>query len=281
MNDAPAIKLSDVTFGYDRTPAIIDANVTIPPGDFACIIGPNAGGKSTLLKLMLGLLTPAHGAVRVLGAAPVEARSRIGYLSQYTHFDAQFPITVLDVVLMGRLRNDLKFGPYSRRDRQIAEQALLEVQLIGMAKRAFNALSGGQRQRVLIARTLACEPDILMLDEPTSNLDINVEEQLYVLLQQLNERLTIVMVSHDMAFVSKYVKTAVCVNRTVHMHSTDEISGEIIQSLYGREVRMLHHENHAGGYDANQNAAAEPRTGRTVAKPAADHDAKHREDVGE
>ena len=194
---------------------------------------------------MLGLLTPERGAVRVFGVTPVEARPRIGYLAQSNQFDSQFPTTVLDVVLMGRLRGGLKVGPYSRNDRRIAELALSEVQLSDIIKRPFSDLSGGQRQRVLIARAMACEPEILMLDEPTSNLDFNVEEQLYRLLKQLNEKLTIVMVSHDMAFVSKYVRTAVCVNRTVHTHSPDDISGEMVQTLYGREVRMLRHESDA------------------------------------
>lgn len=241
----PVIEMHDVTFAYEREAVIACASLSIPRGDFACIIGPNAGGKSTLLKLMLGLLAPQHGQVRVLGRAPAYARREIGYLSQYAQFDRHFPVTVMDVVLMGRLSERLCIGPYRRADCEIAEQALLEVGLREVMHRRFTALSGGQRQRVLIARALACRPAVLMLDEPTSNLDINVEEQLYALLQQLNERLTIVLVSHDVAFVSKYVKTAICVNRTVHTHSAREISGEIIQTLYGREIRLLRHEKHA------------------------------------
>ena len=248
MNEAAVISMRGVSFGYDRTPVIEGVDLTIAAGDFACIIGPNAGGKSTLLKLMMGLLEPNHGTVRIFGQTPGAARQRIGYLSQYSRFDPQFPITVMDVVLMGRLAGNWRFGPYRKSDLAIATQALSEVQLSDVLKRPFSDLSGGQRQRVLIARALACEPDVLLLDEPTSNLDINVEEQLYELLRELNERLTVVLVSHDVAFVSKYVRTAICVNRVVHTHSTEELSGEIIQRLYGREIRLLHHETQAHGH---------------------------------
>lgn len=240
MTNGAAVTIRDVTFAYEREPVLLDVNLAIAERDFACIIGPNAGGKSTLLKLMLGLLQPARGEVRVFGRAPGATRHRIGYLPQYAHFDPQFPVTVMDVVLMGRLGDERASRWYGRGDRRVAEDALREVGLRGERKRSFAALSGGQRQRALIARALACEPDILMLDEPTSNLDISVEEQLYALLRKLNERLTIVMVSHDAAFVSKYVDTAICVNRRVHTHSTRELSGELIQQLYGREVRFLH-----------------------------------------
>ena len=244
MSESPAITLEGVTFAYDRDPVVVGADVKVPVGDFACIIGPNAGGKSTLLKLMLGLLTPQRGKARVFGRPPEQARRQIGYLPQSSHFDRHFPVTVKDVVLMGRLSEKHRFGPYRSEDHEIAEQSLREVGLLDVQNRRFSALSGGQRQRVLIARALACQPAILMLDEPTSNLDIRVEEQLYDLFQHLNERLTIVMVSHDVAFVSKYVKTAICVNRSVHTHSAHEVGGEIIQTLYGREIRLLHHEEH-------------------------------------
>ena len=255
MTNPPVVEMRDVQFAYDRTPVVMGATLTIGVGDLACIIGPNAGGKSTLLKLMLGLLEPNRGTVRVFGHAPAVTRYRIGYLAQASHFDPQFPVTVMDVVLMGRLSRKLQFGRRKRQDREIAERALSEVGLRDLARRRFGALSGGQRQRVLIARALACEPEVLMLDEPTSNLDISVEEQLYELLRELNERLTVILVSHDVGFVSKYVKTAICVNRTIHVHSTQDIDGGVIQRLYGREVRMLHHDaSHANGTTAKEAA---------------------------
>ena len=257
MTNPPVVEMQNVQFAYDRTPVVTGATLRIEVGDLACIIGPNAGGKSTLLKLMLGLLEPSRGTVRVFGRPPAATRHRIGYLAQASHFDPQFPVTVMDVVLMGRLSRKIQFGRRKRADRDIAERCLSEVGLPDLRRRRFGALSGGQRQRVLIARALACEPEVLMLDEPTSNLDIRVEEQLYELLCELNDRLTIVLVSHDVGFVSKYVKTAICVNRTVHTHSTHDMHDGVIQELYGRQVRMLHHDHAHGGQPATKEAADE------------------------
>ncbi|MCC6358331.1 MAG: ABC transporter ATP-binding protein [Phycisphaerales bacterium] len=235
-----AIQLQNVTFAYEDRPVLRDVNLAIRVGDFACIIGPNGGGKTTLLRILVGLLTPQAGTVSVLGESPVRARRRIGYMPQHASLDLKFPVNALDVVLMGRL-HESRLGFYSRADRDRAAGALAEVGLADFGRRPFSDLSGGQRQRVLIARALACDPELLLLDEPTSNLDISVEEQLYALLGELNRRLTIVMVSHDVGYVSAAVKTAVCVNRTVHTHSTRELTGDVIRNLYGREVRVLQH----------------------------------------
>ncbi|MFN0136829.1 MAG: metal ABC transporter ATP-binding protein [Phycisphaerae bacterium] len=242
MSHEPVIELQGVTFAYDATPVLRGASLLIPGGDFACFVGPNGGGKTTLLKLVLGLIEPREGSVRVLGVEPKAARRRIGYMPQHAHLDPSFPVTAMDVVLMGRLGCGLPFGRYGKRDREIAAKALADVNLSDMHARSYAAMSGGQRQRVLIARALASEPDLLLLDEPTANLDINVEEQLYALLRELNQRLTIVMVSHDLGFVSKHVKTAVCVNRTVHTHAVGDLTGDVIQNLYGREIKLVQHE---------------------------------------
>jgi zinc transport system ATP-binding protein len=236
----PVIEMQAVSFSYDGSPAVDDVSLEIRAGDFACLIGPNAGGKTTLLKLMLGLLEPQRGRVRIFGRSPAESRHRIGYMAQQPRFDPRFPARVLDVVLMGRLGPGANAGFWRRRDRDVANSALEAVALADCARRPFSTLSGGQQRRVLIARALACEPDLLLLDEPTANLDIEVEERIYGLLRELSERLTIIVVSHDVGFVSKYVKTAVCVNRTAHVHTRDELSGEVIRELYGREVRTVH-----------------------------------------
>jgi zinc transport system ATP-binding protein len=237
---APIIEFRGVNFAYDSAMVLHCVDLTLHRGEFACLVGPNGGGKTTLLKLMLGLLAPTAGEVRVLGLPPHEARRRIGYMPQHVQLDPSFPITALDVVLMGRLGGML--GYYSKRDRQLAREALDEVGLADIGGRGFSALSGGQRQRVLIARALACEPEILMLDEPTSNVDVGVEEQIYALLTNLNRRLSIVVVSHDVGFVSKYPQTAVCVDRHVHTHTREQLTGEVIRNLYGREIRLLSHE---------------------------------------
>jgi zinc transport system ATP-binding protein len=239
--DTPAILTDGLWFSYDGHPVLEDVNLQIPQGDFACVVGPNGGGKTTLLRLMLGLLRPSRGVVRVFGASPDESRARIGYMPQHSQLDPQFPATVMDVALMGRLGHGRAFGPYSRKDKETAEAALSLVGLSDLRKKAFSSISGGQRQRLFIARALACEPDILVLDEPSANLDVVMEGDLYELLHTLNQRLTIVMVSHDLGFVSMVVKSVICVKRKVLMHPTSEISGEIINEMYGSPMKLVRH----------------------------------------
>jgi len=239
--DGSAIFIKDLCFSYDGHPVLEDVNLSIPQGDFVSVVGPNGGGKTTLLKLVLGLLRPSQGEVRVFGAPPEQARPRIGYMPQQAQLDPQFPATVMDVALMGRLGHGRTFGPYSKKDKEIVSGALDQVGLYDLRKKAFSSISGGQRQRLLIARALACQPDLLLLDEPTANLDQVMEGDLYELLQTLNQRLTVVMVSHDIGFVSEVVKSVICVKRKVLMHPTTEITGEIINEIYGSPMRMVRH----------------------------------------
>ena len=237
---APVLKFDHVTFSYDGTPVLRDVNVCIPRGDLVCVIGPNGGGKTTFVKLALGLLEPTAGRVETLGQAPEDARPRIGYMPQRVHLDPQFPVSVMDVVLMGRLGQTRGFGRYSRQDRECAGQALEEVTVADLARRPFAALSGGQRQRVLIARALACEPELLLLDEPTASLDPGVQEDLYRLLARLSSRLTIIMVSHDVGFVSVFFKTVVCIHGHAHVHPSGELTEQRVADMYGRPVRLVH-----------------------------------------
>ncbi|MBI5248768.1 MAG: ABC transporter ATP-binding protein [Desulfomonile tiedjei] len=241
QNDVPVIVIKDLSFSYDGHPVLEDVNLSIPKGDFVSVVGPNGGGKTTLLKLILGLLRPSRGQVQVFGVTPEEARSRIGYMPQHSQLDPQFPATVLDVALMGRLGHGRPFGRYSRKDKEIVWRALEQVGLHDLRKKAFSSISGGQRQRLFIARALACEPDLLLLDEPTANLDMVMEGDLYELLHTLNQWLTVVMVSHDLGFVSRVVKNVICVKRKVLMHATSEITGEIINEIYGSPMRMVRH----------------------------------------
>jgi zinc transport system ATP-binding protein len=247
---APAILIRDLWFSYDGRTALEDVNLTIPNRDFVSFVGPNGGGKTTLLKLILGLLKPSRGAVRVFDLPPEVARPRIGYMPQHSQLDPQFPATVLDVALMGRLGRGGWFGRYSRRDKEIALEALNRVGLHNVRKRSFSSISGGQRQRLFIARALACEPDILMLDEPTANLDSVMEGDLYELLRDFNAKLTVVLVSHDLGFVSRVVKSVVCVRKKVLMHPTSEITGEIINDIYGSPMRLVRH-NGAGSFNCH------------------------------
>jgi zinc transport system ATP-binding protein len=239
----PVIEIENLSFSYNGAPVLENVTVRIDRFDYVSAVGPNGGGKTTLLKLILGLLKPNRGTIRVLGRSPEQARSRIGYVPQYFQFDSQFPIRVLDVVLMGRLHGSGQIGRYRRSDREAAVQALGEVGLPDVGHRPFSELSGGQRQRILIARALATHPELLLLDEPTAHIDAAAQEELVRFLHDLNQRLTVIMVTHDVGFISSYVKSVMCVNRRVVMHPTQEITGAIICELYGADVRHIDHRH--------------------------------------
>jgi len=238
------IEFEDVTFAYDGTPALENVNLTVEAGDFVSVVGPNGGGKTTMLKLVLGLLEPDAGRIRVLGSSPMTARRRVGYVPQHHQFDPKFPVSVTDVVLMGRLHPGWGVGPYRGRDKRAAEEALRQVDMLDLRRRSFSDLSGGQRQRVLIARALASSPDLLLLDEPTANVDVRVLDDLGDLLKEINGERTIVLVSHDIWFVSQLTKRVVCVNRRVHIHPSDQITDELISELFGADLRAVRHDVH-------------------------------------
>lgn len=237
------IELHDVSFFYGNTPVLEEVNLIVGNHDFLSIVGPNGGGKTTILKLILGLVKPSKGHVRVLGTSAENARIRIGYMPQHTSLDPLFPVTVFDVVLMGRLGTGLRFGRYGKADRMAAEEALERIGIYDCRNRPFADLSGGQTQRVLIARSLVSHPDLLLLDEPTSNVDVATETELYEFLNQLNEEMTIVLVTHDLGFVSRHVKSVACVNRRLICHPTCNITGEIISEIYGSKVNMIRHDS--------------------------------------
>jgi len=245
MPDAvAAIQLDRLSFAYGEGPPVLeDVTLAVQPLDFACIIGPNGGGKTTLLRLVLGLLEATSGTVRVFGSTPRRARPRIGYMPQFAAMDPQFPIQVLDVVLMGRLGPRRRIGRYSTGDRHAARESLGRVGLGGLERQPFSSLSGGQRQRVLLARALTSDPDLLLLDEPAAGLDHKVEQDFFTLLGELNKEKTLVLVSHDLGFVASFVKTVICVHRSVDVHPTSELDGSMIHDLYGGEVRLVHHEH--------------------------------------
>jgi zinc transport system ATP-binding protein len=235
------VTVEDVSFSYEKAPVLEKVRFSVYEGEFAVMVGPNGGGKTTLLKLILGLLKPATGTVRLFGRPPEKTRKRVGYMPQYQRFDLQFPVTVMDVVLMGRIRQGA-FGPYSKTDRKRVLKALDDVGLSGLDKRSFSALSGGQRQRVLLARALVSKPDILLLDEPTANVDMDAETMLLGILETLNRRMTILLVTHDIGFVSAASGTCICVNRKVFLHPTAEIDKEALRQLYGHDIKVVRHD---------------------------------------
>ena len=250
MTELPAIEISDLSFAYDDQPVLRNVSLQVAAGEQVSMVGPNGGGKTTLIKLILGLLAPDRGRVRIFGRAPTVGRRDVGYAPQHAAFDPQFPVSVTDVVLMGRLGQARTWGPYRRNDRRAADDALAEVGLSDLRKRPFSTLSGGQRQRVLIARALASTPKLLLLDEPTANLDIGVEAEFHQLLARLGHRMTLVIVSHDMGFVTQLVTKVICVHGDVAVHPTDELTGELMRDLYGHDVRLVRHDHNCAIHGA-------------------------------
>ena len=246
-NKNPLIKIENVSYSYNGVAqdlVLRDVNLNIYQNDFIWVVGPNGGGKTTLIKLIMGLANPKTGKIRVFGEKPVKARKRIGYMPQHVHLDRNFPVTVMDIALMGRLDKSIVIGPYSREDKMAAIKALKQVNLYQHSKKSLKELSGGQVRRLLIARALACEPELLILDEPTANLDRVIEKDLFEIFKKLNENLAIIMVSHDPAFVSEFVHNVVCVNQTVAIHPTSVMEGEFIGELYGTSMRVVRHDQH-------------------------------------
>jgi zinc transport system ATP-binding protein len=235
------ISFDQVSYAYGHSNVLEDITLEIEEEEFFGVIGPNAAGKSTLLKLMLGMLKPDSGEISVLGKSPKQASQNIGYVPQFPSFPRNFPIKVMDVVLLGCMGKRKKMGGFSKRDRDIALESLRVVESAELVNTPIQDLSGGQVQRMLIARALASQPEILILDEPTANIDVQAEENIFSLLKKYNEHMTIIVVSHDIAFISGYVNRVGCLNTTLLCHETEAISGKTIEELYGAPVKMIHH----------------------------------------
>lgn len=240
---ADAVRFESVSFAYERAAVLEDVSFSVASGEFFGLIGPNAAGKSTLLKLILGLLDPKRGQVRVLGRKPRITRQRIGYVPQFPTFARNFPISVLHMVLLGRLGLGRSVGAFSAEDRTRALKALRAVEIEALGNTPIAELSGGQLQRALIARALVCDPELLILDEPTASIDVRAEEDIFGLLRGYSEHMTIIVVSHDIGFISGYVDRVGCLNRTLACHATGEITGRTIEELYGAPVRRILHQH--------------------------------------
>ncbi len=236
-----AIEVKDVSFSYDKAPVLKDVSFSLEQGDFLAIIGPNGGGKTTLLKLLLGILKPNKGVIKILGRSPHNARHRVGYIPQTTDFNMTFPVSALEIALMGRLSR-LNLGRwYSREDRSKAKELLRKVGMWDYRHTPIGKLSGGQRQRVFIARALATDPEILCLDEPTASVDPEFESDLYAFLKELNKKVTIVVITHDVGVISSHIKSVACVNRSLVFHGEGHISPEMLNMAYQCPIDLIAH----------------------------------------
>jgi zinc transport system ATP-binding protein len=237
------IRVESVNFAYGAAPVLVDASLSVDSGDVVSILGPNGGGKTTLLRLILGLERPQSGSIEVLGTTPEAARPRIGYMPQQLRYDNKFPITALQVVLMGVMRRGHFWN--SRADKDAAREALGSVGLADVAGEQFATLSGGQRQRVLIARALVSKPELLLFDEPTSMVDASTQQGFAETLERIRKNSAIVIVSHDIGFVSRLVDRVVLVNRTVKSEDIGSVSGRNFEEIYGEALHVVgHHHGH-------------------------------------
>jgi zinc transport system ATP-binding protein len=238
--DDTHINVENLSFSYNKAYQVLsDISFTINKNEIVTIIGPNGGGKTTLLHLLTGILLPDTGSICINGKTPVEYQGHIGYVPQYARLDRHFPMTVFDVVLSGLIK---PFGFFSKNNKLKAEEALNNVGLIREKNNHITGLSGGQTQRMLIARALVAEKDILLFDEPTSNIDPGGGKHLNTLIKQLSEKLTIILVTHDTGFVTNITDRVLCVNRTIVEHPIDEKFSEIIASSYGGQSKMVRHD---------------------------------------
>lgn len=239
MADEKVIELRNVWVTYNDVPVLEDITLTVGEKDFLAILGPNGSGKTTLLRVILGLVRPVRGEVRIFGKSPREGRGLIGYLPQQAAFDSDFPISVSEVVLMGRYKGLLR--GYSREDRKAAAEALKLVDMDEFATRQVGKLSGGQLQRVFIARAIAKEPRLLLLDEPTASIDPEMQKSFYDLLTELRKKMAVVMVTHDTGVVTDLVDHVACINRRLFYHGPAEVGLENLEAVYACPIELVSH----------------------------------------
>jgi zinc transport system ATP-binding protein len=235
---ATLFSIETLTAGYESRVVLENVTMTVEENDFIGIIGPNGGGKTTLLKVILDLLKPFSGRVDY---SPGNLRlNQIGYMPQVAQGDILFPVTVEDVVLSGMMLNKGSAGRMSRDDRRRAAMVMDELGLSPLARQALNELSGGQLQRVYLARAVSGEPRLLLLDEPATYVDASFEADFYEKLRVLNQRMTIMMVSHDVGTISTWVKSFACVNGSLFYHPHSKITEEDLR-MYGCPIQLVTH----------------------------------------
>ena len=235
----PIIQMEQVNFAYAQTPVLTNVNLSINPHEFIGIIGPNGGGKTTLLKLLMGFLRPTSGNLEVFGTTPQLSRHQVAYVPQTQRYDRDFPISVLELVLSGRLSRLPWYGKFSHADKEAAQQALEQVRLTSLKNAAFGTLSGGQAQRALIARALASHPKLLLLDEPTANVDSQAEADIYEILHRLQGKMTVLMVTHDLSTALEQVQRVILVQNNVILLKPEEVCQHFAMGLYHAPLMQL------------------------------------------
>lgn len=245
-----ALSIENLSFDIKGKEILKNINFSLDEGRFLGIVGPNGGGKTTLVKLILGLLNPTSGAVRIFGRNPealLSGEPVFGYLPQQLNIDPHFPATALDIVLMGRYRKAGLLRWPGRKDREKAMECLAIMGVEGLRDRQYSNLSGGQQQRISIARALAGDPRVLVLDEPSTGIDVVGQEDFYHLLKGLQRKmnLTILMVSHDIGTVTTYVDEISCLNINLYYHGNPlgALDAKVLESLYGKSVDLLLHSD--------------------------------------
>lgn len=238
-----AIKVENLSFFYpEKTCALENVSFTIETNAFVGIIGPNGGGKTTLLRLLLGFLTPQKGTIEIFHDRHISNNKNVSYVPQFATFNSAFPITVKQMLLMGTLKN-FKIR-YEKKDLFLLQETMQKLDILPLQNKIISELSGGELQRVLLARALICQPKILLLDEPTASADIHNEKNIFDLLKNLNdEGMTILVVSHDIGFISDYIESIICVNKHVYKHETKKLNKSDIYELYQMPVEQIIHRS--------------------------------------
>ena len=234
-----AVEIKDLSVKYNEQLVLKNINFSIGENDFVAIIGPNGGGKSTLLKIILGLLTPDTGEVKVFGKEPKKARNIMGYLPQNLKFDHDFPINVFDTVLTGRYHG--LFKGYTEEDDKAVLQALKDVEMDEFKDRQISKLSGGQIQRVFIARAIVREPKVLIMDEPMASIDPEMQQTFYKLMSILKDKMAIILVSHDVGAVSTHVDKIACLNQELFYHGPVENAADGLEEIYHCPIELISH----------------------------------------
>lgn len=232
----PLISIKDLSVKYDDVVALKDINITIEDKKFITIIGPNGGGKTTLIKTIIGFIPSYKGTI--------EKRSglRIGYVPQKNNFEEAFPISVKQVILSGTLNEPVKlFHRFKEPDFHALNHVLETLNISKLKDKAINSLSGGELQKVLLGRAIISNPDLLVLDEPFSNVDTNATKEYYELLRDLSKKMSVIIISHDIGVISTYTDDVICMNKTAHYHKGNKVSNELFQKTYGCPIELIGH----------------------------------------